>query len=131
MYCNNEKKVGFPFKASLRSYNVKGCEKNETVNDYVKTYLTSLSEKENYTTTDDYGFVTETLTGSVIAIEDLYEMGNLTNEEAEVAISVIEKIANCKIEEEYGKKWSDYDEFFKLWKDSKCREKYIDKYTIK
>lgn len=131
VYCNNEKMVMYSSKGHLRSYNYKGCEKDEGANELVKSYLTSLSEKEDYTATDDYAFVTETLTGSVIAIEDLYEIGNLTNEEAEVAISVIEKISDCKIEEEYGKKWSDYNEFFSLWKDSKCREKYLDKYTIK
>ncbi len=131
VYCNNEKMVMYSSKGYLKSYSIKGCEKDEAANELVKTYLSSLSKNDNYTTTDKYVFLTETLTGSVIAIEDLYEMGNLTNEEAEIAINAIEKISDCKIEEEYGKKWSDYDEFFSLWKDSKCRLKYIDKYTIK
>lgn len=131
IYCNNEKKVTSNFKAYLRPYNYKGCEKDEGAKDLVKTYLSSLVDKQDYTKEEDYIFLTKHMTGCIIAIEDLYKDNELTEEETKIAIKVIEEISDCSIEKESNKKWETPEDFFSLWKDSKCRKEYMKKYSIK
>lgn len=112
----------------LRTYQYKGCER-EDVEELVKVHITALAIDDPNDTFDSYKFFTDTLTGAIPTIERLYYRGDFTDEEAEVSTKVINGIARC--DEKYKlDKWDTIEEFYNIWKDSKCREKYMKKHKF-
>lgn len=128
VYCNNEKRVEVIGHVYLRNRQYKGCE-GEEVEGLVKTHISALAINDSKEEFDSYKFFTETLTGAIPTIERLYHRGDFTIEEAFASTKVINGIAQC--DEKYKlDSWNSTEEFYDIWKDSKCRKKYMKKYKF-
>lgn len=129
VYCNNDKKVEVIGRVYLRPYHYKGCE-GEDAEELVKEHITTLVNGDSNDTFNSYKLFTDTLTGAIPTIERLYYSSDFTEEEALISTKGINDIARC--DEKYKlDKWDTTEEFYDIWKDSKCRGKYMKKHHFK
>lgn len=127
VYCNNEKIVKLPWRSYLLSYYPKGCE-GEMAEEYIKERFDKLDPIDDYIGMPDYNYVVS-LTGAIPTIESLYYNKKLSDKQAIISIDMIQDIAQCDKKYKLDS-WNSTEEFYDIWKDSKCRKKYMKKHKF-
>ena len=119
LYCDGSEETRWNFKVYLFGNRYRGCE-GDSAEEIIKTELEA----------SRIDFITDVLKASAPTIEKMYRTKSFTEEEAYLSALAIEGVAGCKMQDEFNKQWQTTEEFYDLWKKSKCRKENYERYSI-